>query len=111
LVQEQPEIGTKIRSIERLGPSTIPPLVIAHRLDRNLKDRIRAVLLSMHEVPSAARALQKGRIERFVMIEDESYNDIRAMFALVGNLSTRKNLPWNEEKRGKEIFQTHIEGK
>ena len=65
-------------------------LVIAHRLDRDLKDRIRAVLLSTHNVPSAARALQKGQIERFVMIEDESYNDIRAMFTLVGNLSTRK---------------------
>jgi phosphonate transport system substrate-binding protein len=83
LQQEKPEIKTKIRIVESLGPSTIPPLVIARRLDRNLKQRIRAALLSMHEVPSAAQDLQKGRIERFVTVQDENYNDIRAMFAQV----------------------------
>ncbi len=83
LQQEKPEIGTKTRLVESLGPSTIPPLVIARRLDRDLKHRIRAALLSMHEIPSAALELQKGRIERFVAVEDENYNDIRAMFAQV----------------------------
>jgi phosphonate transport system substrate-binding protein len=83
LQQEKPEIGAKIRIVESLGPSAIPPLVIARRLDRDLKDRIRAALLSMHEVPSAACELLKGRIERFVAVEDENYNDIRAMFAQV----------------------------
>ena len=83
LQQEKPEIKMQIRIIEHLGPSTIPPLVIASRLDEDLKRRIRAVLLSMHKVPHAAKALQKGRIERFVVVRDEHYNDIRAMFVPV----------------------------
>jgi phosphonate transport system substrate-binding protein len=83
LRQEKPEIAARIRVIDSLGPSTIPPLVISTRLDEYMKQRIQMVLLSMHEDPSAAKELHKGQIECFAPVRDEDYDDIRAMVALV----------------------------
>jgi phosphonate transport system substrate-binding protein len=81
LQQERPEILTRLRIIDSLGPSTIPPLVVNTNLDENIKQRIQTVLLSMHRDPYSTQELHKGRIARFVQVHNEDYNNIRAMFA------------------------------
>ncbi|GCE18170.1 hypothetical protein [Dictyobacter kobayashii] len=48
-----------------------------------MKREIQNVLIHMHEDPQQAALLHAGGIERLVAIEDEDYNDIRAMFARV----------------------------
>jgi phosphonate transport system substrate-binding protein len=68
-----------LRTIDMLGPSSIPPVVIARSVDQTLKRDIQEVLLTMHEDPQAAKALRAGAIERFVPVKDEDYNDIRVM--------------------------------
>jgi phosphonate transport system substrate-binding protein len=83
LLREKPELAAKIRRIAMLGPSTIPPIVVDRRLDANIKRQMQAVLLSMHKDTDAASELRKGRIERFVPVCDEDYDDIRAMLARV----------------------------
>ena len=83
LLLQQPALAQKIRVVDMLGPSTIPPIVITRELDAELKQRVRAVLISMHEDPRAAKELNKGRIERFVPVCDADYDDLRAMFARV----------------------------
>src|SRR6266487_3640474 len=83
LLLEKPELAAKIRVIDMLGPSTIPPIVVAKKLDARIKRRIQATLISMHEDPRAASELRKGLIERFVPVCDEDYDDIRAMLARV----------------------------
>jgi phosphonate transport system substrate-binding protein len=69
--------------IEMLGPSSIPPLVTAKSLDPALKQRLREVLLTMHNDSTAAQVLHAGQISRFVAVDDARYDDIRAMFDLV----------------------------
>ena len=88
LRQEKPEIANRIRIIDSLGPSTIPPLVINTRLDTYTKQHIRAILLSMHKDIFALEELRKGQIECFVPVRDEDYDDIRAMLALVQRKQT-----------------------
>ena len=83
LLLRQPELAKKIRVIDMFGPSTIPPIVVARRLDDDLKQRMRAVLISMHKDPRSARELRKGSIERFVSMCDADYDDLRSMFARV----------------------------
>lgn len=83
LLQQQPELCTKLRVVAMLGPSPIPPLVIAHNLHPDLKQRIRTVLLTMHNDPLAAQELHKGQIKRFAPVSDKDYDPIRAMFTLV----------------------------
>jgi phosphonate transport system substrate-binding protein len=83
LLLQQPTLAQKIRIVDMLGPSTIPPIVIASELDDDLKRRVRTVLISMHEDPLSAKELHKGCIERFVPVYDADYNDLRIMFARV----------------------------
>jgi phosphonate transport system substrate-binding protein len=68
-----------LRTIDMLGPSSIPPVVIARSVDQALKRTIQEALLTMHKDPQAANALRAGAIERFAQVRDEDYNDIRMM--------------------------------
>lgn len=85
LFQQRAELANQIRVIAMLGPSAIPPLVIAKRLDPERKRLIQETLLIMHQNPQAAQELARGRIKRFARVSDEHYDDIRAMFATVQN--------------------------
>jgi phosphonate transport system substrate-binding protein len=83
LLQQDAELSTKLRVIDTFGPSGIPPVVAAKRLDERLKYDIQAALLQMHADHSAANELQKGLIERFVPVTDEHYAGILDMLELV----------------------------
>lgn len=83
LLTEQPQLASQLRVVAMLGPSSIPPLVVSKNLDLALKQRLQMALLTMHHDASAADELGRGRIERFVAITDEHYNDIRHMLSRV----------------------------
>ena len=76
---QNPTTAAALRTIAMLGPSSIPPVVIAKSVDKTLKRTIQEALLTMHEDPRAASALCAGAIERFVPVRDEDYQDIRIM--------------------------------
>jgi phosphonate transport system substrate-binding protein len=82
-LSQHSDIATKLRIIDMLGPSSIPPVVVARRLDKELKCRMQEVLITMHLDPEAVRRLRQGLIERFVVVADDNYEDIRTMFARV----------------------------
>ena len=69
--------------IDTFDPSSIPPVVVAARLDPVLKQELRAALLVLHRDVQVAASLRNGAITQFVPIEDEHYNDLRAMLASV----------------------------
>ena len=75
------DLAPQLRVVAILGPSSIPPVVIAKRLDNDLKCRMREVLLTMHNDADGARGLHEGRIDHFVAVTDADYDDIRAIFA------------------------------
>lgn len=89
LFQREPSLRKRLRIVESLGPSPIPPLVIARELEPALKKRIRSTLLTIHSDPQAAHELRKGQISRFVPVTDADYQPIRAMFELVQNQSSQ----------------------
>jgi len=55
-------------------------VVVAARLDEQLKRRLRVALLTMHTNDYAASKLREGRIARFLPIANSDYDDIREMF-------------------------------
>jgi ABC-type phosphate/phosphonate transport system substrate-binding protein len=75
--------AAQLRVIDMLGPSSIPPIVIARTVEKALKHQVQQVLLTMHEDPLAAGILHAGAIDRFVRVSDEDYQDIREMRAKV----------------------------
>lgn len=80
---QHPELAERLRVIDMFGPSTIPPVVAATRLDNRLKRSIQEILLTMHCNPLAASQLQHGLIDRFVLVDDEDYAAIRQIAASI----------------------------
>jgi phosphonate transport system substrate-binding protein len=79
LLQRDPRIAAQIRVIDVLGPSTIPPVVVAKKVDAELKRQLQEALITMHHDNYAVSQLHKGSIERFVPVTSEHYQDIRYM--------------------------------
>ena len=73
------DLAFRLRVVAVLGPSSIPPVVVARRLDTGLKCQMREALLTMHGDPAVARVLHAGGIDHFVAVTDSDYNDVRAI--------------------------------
>ncbi len=74
-----PELASRLRAIEVLGPSPIQPVVAATRLPAELKRELSAALLLMNADPRAKEGLGSGLVERFVEVHDSHYDPIRRM--------------------------------
>jgi len=79
LLQRDAEAAAQIRVIDMLGPSTIPPVVVAKNVDAELKRQIQEALVTLHHDEHTVSQLHKGSIERFVPVTNEDYQDIRKM--------------------------------
>ncbi len=76
-------LAARLRVVDVLGPSSIPPVVVSKRLDDQLKCKMREALVTMHLDERGAKGLREGLIERFVAVRDEDYGDIRGMLEKV----------------------------
>jgi phosphonate transport system substrate-binding protein len=83
VVRADPEAAAQLRVIGMLGPSAIPPVVVAKSIDAELKRQLQVALVTLHHDHHAVSQLHKGSMERFVPVTDEHYQDIRAMFQRV----------------------------
>ncbi len=74
-----PELAPELRILETLGPSPIPPAVISTGVPAAARQSLREALLRMHEEEEGRRVLAAGMAARFVAVDDETYDEIRAM--------------------------------
>ena len=81
-VRDHPDLAS-LRVVGSFGPSTIQPVVAASRLPRRLKDQIRNLLVELGDDSTARTALDHGLIDRFTVVDDGAYGDIRAMLAVI----------------------------
>jgi phosphonate transport system substrate-binding protein len=72
-----------LRVVGSFGPSTIQPVVAASRLPEQLKHQVRELLVQLSDDPSARPALAHSFIDRFAVVDDADYDDIRAMLATI----------------------------
>jgi len=79
VVSQLPEIGARIRVIETIGPSPIPPWVVSTRVPEHVRSALRRTFLGMHEDREGRAILARGRITRFVAAHDTDYDPIRRM--------------------------------
>lgn len=78
-IANRPSISDRIRVIEILGPSPIPPWVVSRDLSDSLKASLRSVFLEMHQHDAGWTILRKAMIDRFVSVSDQDYDPIRDM--------------------------------
>lgn len=77
--QTRPELTANLRTIEILGPSTIPPAVARREVPHPVRARLGEALLEMHRDEEGRRLLGSALIRRFAAVRDEDYDDIRQM--------------------------------
>jgi phosphonate transport system substrate-binding protein len=75
----RPGLAGSLRTIAALGPSPIPPAVVARGLASPLKTRLQELFLGMSTDPWGRVILAEGRLARFVRVRDKDYDPIRAM--------------------------------
>jgi len=77
----RPEVAAGLRTIAVLGPAPIQPVVIAPGLPETLKEAVREILLGLDTDPTAREALAGGLVERFVSVDEATYESVRAGLA------------------------------
>lgn len=85
-VAREPGLGEQTKIIHRSAPFGIPPVVTSPRLRPQVRAELQNILLEMGDDPAGQAALKALDIDRFVLIEDEAYDAVRDLEALVGPL-------------------------
>jgi phosphonate transport system substrate-binding protein len=78
-LDQDPGLQERIRTIDILGPSPIPPWVVTPSLSEELRSRLQHALLEMHLDPRGRQILAFGRTKCFVLVHDRDYDPIRRM--------------------------------
>lgn len=78
-LRDDRRLAESIRVIDSLGPSTIQPLAVSKRFDETFRERVREVLLDIHNVEGFRQVLDRGLIDSFTRVDPEDYDDIRVM--------------------------------
>ena len=89
LLRREPQLAKKIRILARSAPYGIPPVVVRPNIPPQLRERLRTVLLAMHQDPEGVLILQGMMLRRFVAADDAAYGTIREMRDFVKNRSKR----------------------
>jgi phosphate/phosphite/phosphonate ABC transporter binding protein len=78
-LREQPALQEQLRVIDSFGPSTVQPVAVSRCLPERLRQGIREVLLSLGKTRDEREQLARGLLDRFVPVNDRSYDDLRTM--------------------------------
>jgi phosphonate transport system substrate-binding protein len=76
-----PHLGRALRVIDSLGPSPIQPVAVRRSLSRERKDDLRLALTEIDKDPDGRACLARARVERFVRVDEATYDPIRTMSA------------------------------
>lgn len=86
-LERDPSLAERIRVIHQSPPFGSPPVVVSPNVRPQQRALLQEILLTMHEAPDGAAALQALGISRFMQIEDSAYDTARQIAGTVGSLS------------------------
>jgi phosphonate transport system substrate-binding protein len=78
-VAKNPKFTQQTKILEILGPAGIPPVVISTRISPSLRKKISDILLGMKDDPVGAEILEEALVDRFTVVDDSNYDDVRKM--------------------------------
>jgi ABC-type phosphate/phosphonate transport system substrate-binding protein len=76
---QRPDLAGSLRTIAAVGPSPIPPVVVARGLAAPLKTRLQELFFGISEDSLGRAILAEGRMTGFVRVYDRDYDPIRGM--------------------------------
>jgi len=92
MVREGSPFAGQVRIIERSPDFGIPPLVTTPRVPSLLKEKMREILVGMHEDRAGRGILSSMLIEKFVRVSDSTYDSVRKMLEFVSTLGATENV-------------------
>lgn len=78
-VSRDPQLGQLTHVIHRSPAFGIPPVVVNPNIRPQLKVELQSLLLNMHTTSAGLQALKAIGVDRFVLIDDSAYNDVRTL--------------------------------
>ena len=86
ILAQRPEWAGKVRVIEKSLAVGNPPVVVPQGLDAELKQKVQAILLQMHEDEAGKAALRRLDYDRFILPQPELYEPIQPIWQAVRGL-------------------------
>ncbi|MCZ7399735.1 MAG: phosphate/phosphite/phosphonate ABC transporter substrate-binding protein [Candidatus Methanoperedens sp.] len=80
-----PRFTSRTKIISKSPPYGIPPVVISKDIDPTLKEKLRKILLQMHEDKKGKEILDRIMIDRFSEANDSIYDSVREMKKVVSD--------------------------
>jgi len=77
--RKNPESTSGTRIVDKSAPYGIPPIVVSRALSPELKNRLRDLFLGAHEDEDGKEILSGIMIDKFVVVNDNIYDSVRAM--------------------------------
>jgi phosphonate transport system substrate-binding protein len=77
MLREDPSLGSSTRIVLKSPPFGMPPVVVHPKLDSQMKQQLRGLLLGMDKNPAGRAVLSSIGIERFVVPDDAAYDAVR----------------------------------
>eukprot|EP01060_Flectonema_neradi_P022455 TRINITY_DN3069_c1_g1_i1.p1 TRINITY_DN3069_c1_g1~~TRINITY_DN3069_c1_g1_i1.p1 ORF type:complete len:276 (+),score=39.33 TRINITY_DN3069_c1_g1_i1:72-899(+) len=77
IIDEDPSLLTKIKIIDTLGPSPIPPWIISTSVPEATRKTLRDAFVQMHKSDRGKQILESGGLSRMAETHDTDYNQIR----------------------------------
>jgi phosphonate transport system substrate-binding protein len=78
---KRPALAGKLRILDTIGPSPIPPWLVDSRLSQEIQRELRQVFHNMHRDEEGRQILHRARFARFVPVSDRDYDHLRKMTA------------------------------
>jgi phosphonate transport system substrate-binding protein len=73
------ELAGMVHVIDSIGPAGIPSVVVSTRLDTAQRRSLTDAFVGMHLSPQGRKMLDSALIDRFVIVDDHNFDDIREM--------------------------------
>lgn len=84
-LKKYPKYAKKVKVIETLGPAGIPPVVASSKMPTKLFNSIQNIFIKMDKNPVGRQILDEALIDKFIIVSDNNYDNVRAMKKLAEN--------------------------
>lgn len=77
--RDDPALVGRVRAVASLGPYPAPPFVAARGLPAELRARLRAAIVALHERAEGRAALASAGLAGFAPVDDADYDPVRSV--------------------------------
>jgi phosphonate transport system substrate-binding protein len=79
LIEEQPDLLSQFRSVQRLGPNPIPPWIVSSALSAQVRQELSVCLHGMTTDPVGKAVLARGGMQGMACLDDRDYDSVRVL--------------------------------